>query len=71
MATALIGVAVGTGAALLMTGLLEGMLYGVEAHDPLALVGAPALFALVALVACWIPAVRASRVDPSVALRYD
>ncbi|MEX2471129.1 MAG: ABC transporter permease [Gemmatimonadota bacterium] len=71
MATALIGVAVGTGAALLMTGLLEGMLYGVEAHDPLAIVGAPALFALVALVACWIPAARASRVDPSEALRYE
>lgn len=71
MATALIGVVVGTGAALLMTGLLDGMLYGVEAHDPLALLGAPALFALVALVACWIPAVRASRVDPSEALRYE
>jgi putative ABC transport system permease protein len=71
MGTALLGVGVGTVTALLLSGVMEGMLYGVEAQDLATFIGAPVLFALVALAACWIPAARAARVDPAEALRAD
>ncbi len=71
MVTVLAGVMAGAGAAWMLTRLLEGMLYGVEPQDPATLAGAPVLFALVAAAACWIPAARASLVDPSEALRHD
>lgn len=71
MGTALLGVGLGTVAALLMSDMMEGMLYGVEAQDLATFTAAPALFALVALAACWIPAARAARVDPAEALRAD
>lgn len=71
MGSALLGVGIGTAAALLLTGLMEGMLYGVEARDATTFTTAPALFAAVALAACWIPAARAARVDPAEALRAE
>jgi putative ABC transport system permease protein len=46
-------------------------LFGVKPNDPATLVGVTVLFAAVAALACWIPAWRASRVDPLVALRYE
>jgi len=71
MVMALVGVTIGTVAALSLTRVMEGMLYGVEPSDLGTFTGVPALFLAVALVACWIPAARASRVDPANALRYE
>jgi predicted permease len=64
-----IGLAVGVAAALGLTQFLKGMLYGVAAFDPRVLAGVTALMAMVALAACWLPARRAARVDPAIALR--
>lgn len=63
------GVAIGLGASLVVGRLLSRMLYGVSASDPLSIGGAVLLLVLIALSACYLPARRASRVDPLVALR--
>ena len=67
----LLGSAAGVGAAAAMTRLLGSLLYGVRAFDPLTFLGAAALFAVVGLLACFLPASRAMRVDPAVALRCE
>lgn len=66
-----IGVAVGIAGALGVTQLLAASLFGVSATDPATYIVVSALLIVVALVACYIPARRASRVDPMVALRYE
>jgi ABC-type antimicrobial peptide transport system permease subunit len=48
---------------------MQGLLFGVQPRDPATLVGVSAVMALVGILACWIPAVRAARIDPAVALR--
>jgi predicted permease len=68
---ALIGVAFGVGAALGLTRLMANQLFGVSAHDPLTFAGVAMLLVLVAIAACYIPARRAMRVDPVVALRHE
>jgi ABC-type antimicrobial peptide transport system permease subunit len=68
---ALIGAVVGIGVALGVTRYLKAMLYDVRAYDPMTIVVVVALLIVVALAACWIPARRATRVDPMVALRYE
>ncbi|HEV2615838.1 MAG TPA: ABC transporter permease [Candidatus Acidoferrales bacterium] len=68
---ALIGVAIGIAAALGLTRLMANQLFGVTTHDPLTFGGVAFLLTLVAVAACYIPARRAMRTDPIVALRYE
>jgi predicted permease len=67
----LTGVAFGLGGSLLITRLLQGHLYGLNPADPITFVASVLLWALVALIASYIPVRRATRVDPTVTLRYE
>ena len=69
MRLALIGVIIGVGAAYELSHYMKSMLFGVEVRDPLVFVGVPLLLVFIALLAVWVPAGRASKVDPLGALR--
>jgi putative ABC transport system permease protein len=71
MALTGIGVAVGLAGALGLSRLLDSLLFGISAADPVAYAVAVGIFGIVALAACYFPARRASRVDPIVTLRYE
>jgi predicted permease len=71
MTLALVGLAIGLGAAFGIARLITTLLFGVSARDPLVFTAVPALLAAVALLAVWLPARRASSVDPLIALRYE
>ncbi len=66
-----IGVAIGIGGALALTRLMQGMLFGVDARDPLTYLGVSGLLMGIAALAAYLPARRASRISPSVALRSE
>ncbi|MEO6877660.1 MAG: FtsX-like permease family protein, partial [Gemmatimonadaceae bacterium] len=66
-----VGLGVGVLGALATSQLLSGLLFGVAPHDPVTLAGVTALLAAVGIAACWLPAARAARVDPAVALRAE
>jgi putative ABC transport system permease protein len=68
---ALIGLGVGLAASFALSRLMASMVYGVTTFDPVTYIGTTALLLLVAIAACYLPARRAARVDPMVALRYE
>ena len=71
MRLAVIGVAVGLVAAFALTRLMASFLFGVQARDPVVFVAMPVLLTVVSIVAVWLPARRASTVNPLIALRYE
>lgn len=71
MRTVLVGLAIGLGLAAGLTRLMQTMLFGIDPLDWISFVSAPVVLGVVALVACILPARRAARVDPLVALRSE
>jgi predicted permease len=71
MVLAMVGVVLGLGASFWLARVITTFLYGVTARDPLVFGGIPLLLSAVALLAVWLPARRASKVDPLIALRYE
>jgi predicted permease len=71
MALAFAGVTLGLGAAFLLMRLIRSLLFGVQAFDPITFAGISFLLAMITLLACYIPAQRAARIDPSISLRCD
>jgi putative ABC transport system permease protein len=71
MKPVLAGLAIGLAGALALTRLMKALLFGVSASDPLTFGSIALLLALVALLACWVPARRATRVNPIIALRQE
>jgi ABC-type antimicrobial peptide transport system permease subunit len=66
-----VGLVLGVSGALALTRYLTGMIYGLSANDPVAFASVSALLAIVAVAASFIPARRATKVDPMIALRYE
>ena len=68
---AAIGVAIGLPVALALVQVMRSVVYGIEPHDPLTIIGTVGIMVTVAALAAWIPARRAAKVDPMEALRYE
>ena len=65
----LVGLGLGITGALFAARVIQGLLFGVEPDDPITLIGVAVLMAAIGVVACWIPALRASRIDPAITMR--
>jgi ABC-type antimicrobial peptide transport system permease subunit len=64
-----VGLVTGVVLAILSARVIEGLLYGVKPYDPVTFVAVALLMAAIGLLACWIPAIRAARVDPLITMR--
>jgi ABC-type antimicrobial peptide transport system permease subunit len=64
-----IGLALGVAGALFGTTLLRGLLFGVAPHDPATFIAVACSMAAIGIAACWVPAIRASRIDPAITMR--
>ena len=64
-----IGLVLGVFGAFLFARVIRGLLFGVEPHDPVTLIAVAAMMAVIGIVACWIPALRAARIDPAITMR--
>jgi putative ABC transport system permease protein len=71
MGLTLLGIAIGLATSFAFTRLMSSLLFGVKSSDPVTFTVVPLLLVVVALLACWIPARRATKVDPMIALRYE
>jgi putative ABC transport system permease protein len=65
------GIIIGVVTAIMLTRLMSGLLFGVSASDPVTLVAISLLILLIALIASYVPAWRATKLDPLIALRYE
>ena len=63
------GLTLGVAGAYVAGGIIRGLLFGLIRHDPVTFVGVTAMMAAIGIVACWIPALRASRIDPAISMR--
>jgi ABC-type antimicrobial peptide transport system permease subunit len=71
MGLTLLGAAIGVAVAVALTRMMKSWLFGVSPTDPLTFAAAALLLTIVALLSCWIPARRATKVDPITALRFE
>ena len=65
----IVGLALGVAGAFLVAGLIRGLLFGVGPHDPTTFIGVAVMMAVIGIAACWIPALRAARIDPAITMR--
>jgi putative ABC transport system permease protein len=64
-----VGLALGVAGAFVAAGVMRGLLFGIAPHDPVTFIGVAVMMAAIGIVACWIPALRAARIDPAITMR--
>jgi putative ABC transport system permease protein len=64
-----IGLVVGIATSFFAARLIQGLLFGVPPHDPLTMIGVAVLMVAIGVVSCWLPAIRASKIDPAITMR--